>query len=246
MFRRLLLILAIGGLMMAHPVFADDFSKNNPDIMKFEFARSYITALSYMKDINDRWGANAPKKLFPHDNKRMILASLNDLSFDSSDLLIIKNYLRKYLRSPNMLIRKVADMVVVATSKEIGINHEEKAMWQNWYDLYVAGQATNSKEVDFVKGQYALELRRKEAEKSIVEASGLMTKVLISDKNKNSHGHLLAITAQQRQKLLDKLDSFGSDTLDWGLKLHQSTLAGSIAVIREVLEDSIWISIDEK
>ena len=74
----------------------------------------------------------------------------------------------------------------------------------------------------------------------------MMTKVLISDKNKNGKGHWLAITAQQRQKLLDKLDSFGGDNLDWGLKPGQTTLEGSIAVIREILEDSIWISIDEK
>jgi len=69
---------------------------------------------------------------------------------------------------------------------------------------------------------------------------------LMSDKNQDGKGHLLAITAQQRQKLLDKLDSFGADNLDWGLKKGQSTLEGSIAVIREVLEDSLWVSIDEK
>ena len=56
----------------------------------------------------------------------------------------------------------------------------------------------------------------------------------------------MAITAQQRQKLLDKLDSFGSETLHWGLESGQDTLEASIAVIREVLEDSVWISIDEK
>ena len=230
-----------------HPAYAaDEFSKNNPDIMKYEFARSYITALSYMKDIDDRWNKNAPKKLFADQKEKMILATINDLALDNSDLLIIKNYLLKYLTSPNMLMRKVADIVVVATSREIAINHEEKTLWEKWYDLNAAGQATRPKEIDFVKTQYALELRRKEADKDIVQASVLMTKVLISDKNKNGKGHLLAITAQQRQKLLDKLDSFGSDTLDWGLKPGQRTLEGSIAVIREILEDSIWISIDEK
>ena len=55
----------------------------------------------------------------------------------------------------------------------------------------------------------------------------MMTKVLASEKNKDGLGHLLAITAPQRQKLLDRLDSFGGDTLDWGLKPGQSTLAGS-------------------
>ena len=50
---------------------ADVFGKYNPDIKKYEFARSYITALSYRKDINDRWEKNAPKKLFANDKKKM-------------------------------------------------------------------------------------------------------------------------------------------------------------------------------
>ena len=199
-----------------------------------------------MKDIDDRWDKNAPKKLFAHQKEKMIKATLNDLALDSSDLLIVKNYLLKYLMSPNELMRKVANIVVVATNKEIAINHEEKILWEKWYDLNAAGQATRPKEIDFVKTQYAMELQRKEADKNIIQASVLMTKVLISEKNKNGKGHLLAITAQERQQLLDKLDSFGSDTLDWGLKPRQSTLEGSIAIIREILEDSSWISIDEK
>ncbi len=247
MLRRLLLLLAIYGAMVVHPACAaDEFTKNNPDVKKYEFARSYITALSYMKDINDRWEKNAPKKLFAHQKNKMILATLNDLALNDSDLRIIKHYLLKYLISPNMLMRKVADIVVVATGREIAINGQQRSLWQKWYDLNIAGQATRPKEIDFVKTQYSLELQRKEADKDIIQASVLMTKVLISEKNKNGHGHYLAITAQQRQKLLDKLDSFGGDTLDWGLKKGQTTLQGSIAVIREILEDSIWISIDEK
>jgi len=247
MIRHLLVLSLICGVMIAHPALADDdFSKNNPDVQKYEFARSYITSLSYMKEIYDRWNKNAPKKLFSDQKDIMIKATLNDLALDNSDLRIIKGYLAKYLRSPNMLIRKVSDIVVVAVSRDIAINDEEKSLWEKWYNLIAAGQATRAKEIEFVKTQHGMELRRKEADKDIVKASVLMTKVLVSDENKDGRGHLLAITAAQRQKLLDKLDSFGGDTLDWGLKPGQRTLEGSIAVIREILEDSIWISIDEK
>jgi len=247
MFLRLLLFIAVYAGMCVHPAFAsDDFNKNNPDVMKYEFARSYITSLSYMKAIHDRWDKNAPKKLFVDQQDKMILATIEDLALDNSDLRIIKNYLLKYLLSPNMLMRKVSDIVVVAVNREIVINDQEKTLWQNWYGLNVNGQATRPKEINFVKTQHSLELQRKEADKNIIQASVLMTKVLISDKNENGKGHLLAISAQQRQKLLDKLDSFGSDNLDWGLKSGQSTLEASIAVIREILEDSLWVSIDEK
>ena len=247
MVRRVLVLLVIVGTLILHPALAaDDFVKNNPDVKKYEFARSYITALSYMKDIYVRWNKNAPKKLFSQKKEIMIKAIINDLALDNSDLRVIKGYLLKYLVSHNMLMRKVADIVVVSSSRDIAINDEEKTLWQKWYGLIATGQADRSKEINFVKDQYNLELRRKETDKDIVQASVLMTKVLISDKNKDGRGHLLAITAQQRQKLLDKLDSFGGDNLDWGLKSGQKTLEGSIAVIREILEDSIWISIDEK
>ena len=133
MFRRLLVLFVIYGVMISPPAHAtDEFGKNNPDVKKYEFARSYIAALGYMKDIHDRWGKNAPKKLFANQKNKMILATINDLALDSSDLFIIKDYLLKYLTSSNMLMRKVADMVVVATSREIVINHEEKILWQKW------------------------------------------------------------------------------------------------------------------
>jgi len=237
MSKRLLLVFAIIGATGLYPAYGStDFQKNNPDIRKYEFARSYITALGYLKDIDDRWN----KKI------KVIRASVNDLAEDNTDLRIFKNYLVKYQASPNTLIRKITNTVVMATMREIAVNDDEKTLWEEWYDLNKAGQATRPKEIDFVKAQHVLALRRKEADKDIVQASVLLTKVLVSDKNVNGRGHQLAVTSQQRQKLLDKLDSYGHETLDWGLKPGQRTLEASIAAIREVLEDSIWISIDEK
>jgi hypothetical protein len=236
MFRRLLLLLAIYGGMSIHPVCASEFQNNNPDIKKYEFARSYITALGYLKDIDDRWNKQVT----------LIKASINDLAQDNADLRIVKNYLVKYLDSPNKLIRKTADMVVAACEREIAVNDQEKTLWEKWYDLKNAGQASAAKQIDFDKAQHTLALKRKDSDKDIVQASVLLTKVLMSDKNINGRGHRLAITSKQRQKLLDRLDAFGHDTLDWGLKPGQRTLEASIAAIREILEDSIWISIDEK
>jgi hypothetical protein len=234
---RLLLLLAIYGGMSIHSACAsNEFQKNNPDIKKYEFARSYITALSYLKAIDDRWNKQV----------KLIKASINDLALDNADLRIAKNYLVKYLNSPNALIRKTADMVVVSCEREIAVNDQEKVLWEKWYDLTSAGQASMDKQVEFDKSQHALALQRKEEAKEIVQASVLLTKVLMSEKNTNGRGHRLAITSKQRQKLLDKLDTFGNDTMDWGLKPGQRTMEASIAAIREILEDSIWISIDEK
>jgi hypothetical protein len=195
MSRRLFLVFAIIGAIGLHPADAStgdssrqgisDFQKNNPDVRKYEFARSYITALGYLKAIDDRWN----KKV------KVIRASVNDLAEDNADLRIFKNYLVKYQDSPNGLIRKITNTVVTATGREIAVNDDEKTLWEEWYDLNKAGQATRPKEVDFVKAQHALALRRKEADKDIVQTSVLLTKVLMSDKNADSHGRRLAITS---------------------------------------------------
>ena len=42
-----------------------EFKKNNPDGNKYEFARSYISALSYFYAINQRWEKNSPKSMPP-------------------------------------------------------------------------------------------------------------------------------------------------------------------------------------
>ena len=114
MFLRLLLMVVIGGMIIPSAFASDDFEKNNPDIKKYEFARSYISALSYMRDIDDRWNKDAPKKLFAKQKDKMIKATLEDLSLDNSDLRVIKNYLGKYLNSPNPLMRRV---IAIATSR---------------------------------------------------------------------------------------------------------------------------------
>src|ERR1700743_3484342 len=100
MIRRLFLLFAICLAIPAIPSFAADDASNS-DAGKYEFARSYITALSYLKDMDDRWSKNAPKKLYANDKKKMILATINDLALDSSDLLIMKNYLLKYMLAKN-------------------------------------------------------------------------------------------------------------------------------------------------
>jgi hypothetical protein len=223
-------------------VCAPEFKVQNPDGKKYEFARSYITALSYFHHIEDRWRNQSPQKLYAGRDQKIIKANINYLAMDNADLRIAKNYMVPYLTAQNTLIRKVADLLVVACDQKVGVNNEQKILWEKWSDLKAAGQATDAKEKEFIKTQESLAFKVKEKDKDIIQASVLLTKVLISASS-DEHGHQLAITDKQREKLLDKLDSFGKGALDWGLKPGQSTLEASIAVIREVLEDSIWISL---
>lgn len=240
---RRLLYLAIFLLLTPH-VFAavNEFKKNNPDIYKYEFGRSYISSLNYFYVINQRWTKNPPKKRYKDDDFKTIKGSIDYLVQDDADLRIAKNYMMKYLNAPNSLMRKVADTMIVACDRDIDLNNQEKKLWLDWLNKKSSGHADAKEEKIFIQAQQNVELKRKESDKSIIKASILMTKVLLSQDNSNDKGHLLAITQKQRYKLLDDLDAYGKDVLDWGLKSGQSTLEASIAVIREVLEDPVFIS----
>ncbi len=238
----LFLVIIVGSSAFAE----NEFKINNPDIKKYEFARSYITALSYLKRIDDRWFNKAPKKIYPNQDEKIIKLSMDYLIMDNTDLRIAKNYMIPYLSAQNALIRKVADNFVLAVDEEIAVNNQHKIAWQQWAYLKKEGRATPVNERDFIKAHQQYGLRFKEADKKVVQATILMAKVLISDQNKDERGRLLAITSAQRDKLLLKLDSFAKDAIAWGIKPGQRTLEASIAIIREVLEDSVWISLDEK
>src|SRR5882672_4083652 len=80
-----------------------EFRKNNPDGKKYEFVRSYVSALNYFYTINQRWEKNPPKKKFKGDDLKTIRGSIEYLVQDNADLRIAKNYMVKYLDSPNSL-----------------------------------------------------------------------------------------------------------------------------------------------
>ena len=220
----------------------NEFRKNNPDGGKYEFSRSYISALSYFRVVEKRWNDSPPKKRFPKDDLKVIGGNIEYMVLDNADLRIAKNYMIKYLDSSNSLIRKVADTMIVACDKDIAINNKAKNLWQEWLNIKTKQKTTSKDEKEFIKFQEDLEVQRKESDKSIIKASILLTKVVLSQNNSSDKGKLLAITEKQRNKLLDNLDVYGKDVMDWGLKPGQSTLNASIAVIREVLEDPMFIA----
>ena len=81
----------------------------------------------------------------------------------------------------------------------------------------------------------------------IVENSVLMTKVLFSEHvDPSKLTKRLAITSDERDKLIEKLDEFAKENLDWGLKPGQTFIQAAEASIREVLEDPLYVSADEK
>ena len=106
----------------------DPFHKYNPDIQKYEFARSYITSLKYFDNITQRWKNKNPREEFSNNEEAMMQAYVEYLSLDNTDLRIIKNYNIKYLAGQNALIHAVADRLITLCEKLVDINQKEKSL----------------------------------------------------------------------------------------------------------------------
>ena len=224
---------------------SQEFKENNPDIGKFYFAQSYISALGYLNSIQIRWQKTSPKKLYAGDDIKVMRGYVAYLIKDNLDLRIAKNYLTKYLNADNALIRKTADTFIASCIIMIEINEKEKIVWDQWYAIKSKKFDSRVNEKKFILKQEEFALKRKEIYKGVIEATVFLSKVLKSDRNADEKGYILALTKKEKSSLLKHLDEYGKHVLDWGLKPGQDHVKASIAIIRETLEDTINTCLDE-
>ncbi len=203
----------------------------------YEFTRSYIHALSFCYNISQRWRKQSKIIKNAKSSNKVIEEYLNDLVKDNVDWRVAKNYLEKYLQSPDPMVKKIADSFIVSSERNIALNDDAKRLWITWQALVASKQATHQKERAFVNAQEDLSFKRKEADKIFIEATVLLTKYLLGG---DGQSKTLSLTDKQRDGLIRRLDDFAKEYTDWGLKPGQSTVEASVAVLREVLEDSIY------
>jgi hypothetical protein len=220
------------------------FKKYNPDGFKFEFARSYIASLGYLSSVEKRWKKSEDLKKKSSEEK-YILWNIERLVYDNMDIRIAKNYMLKYFASPNKLMLKATDTYVYACELLIEINRDERAIWESLKLAREKGEF-DARQAAFLAEQETIAGRRREAMKGVVTSSVLMTKVLLSENTREKDiKKRLALSTEQREKLVGKLDSYAKDNLDWSLKPGQTFVQAAEASVREVLEDSFYLSADE-
>jgi hypothetical protein len=173
----------------------------------------------------------------------LIRKFIENRTFDNTELRIARNYLTKYSSARNVFIRKVANQAMAAYDQLLLFNNREQGLWQGFYRFKTKNAPPDFNEHDFVVKQVGLALGKKEVAKSLLTASMLVQKVLLSSQRCESDVcKELALTQEERDKLIKKLDSFANGNLDWGLKAGQTTIQGCVAALREVLEDPLYKS----
>ncbi len=225
----------------------EKFRQFNPDGQKYQFARDYISSLKYLyanEQRDERLQATTLETFDKDKRSKMLQDNLNN---QNVNLRVARNLLKRYQVSKNGLILKVVDLFVKSCDELIALNEKEKDLLDDidaQENKPLPSQALASR---FKRDQVHLALERKEASKKILKASVLLSKLLVSQKE-DKHGEFvsLGITAQERKKLLEDLNSFSGEKYKGKMRQGQSALEGSVSAIRQILEDKSWGSLEKK
>ncbi len=247
MHRKVKAVLFLAFFLLSAPLYAADadFKMANPDVDKYAFVRDFIMSLSYYNRVALRFKGQEKAKAEGRvkDDIDQVLKMIKDLTLDNTELRIARNYLSKFSASGNALIRDVTQRTVGVYDQFLRLNSRERELWMGFYRFKNTNEPADYSEQDFVARQLGLVLEKRETAKGLVEASVLVQKVLLSAERCDTDAcKELALTQEERYKLIKKLDTFASANLDWGLKAGQTTLEGCIAAIREILEDPLYVS----
>ena len=220
------------------------FQEYNPDIDKFAFAKSYITSLSYYGRLSQRLAAEKQTGSNFDQDVNTIKTFVDNRTLDNTELRIAKNYLPRYASSKNLLIRRVAYDTIVAYEQNIAVSSAERRLWQAYYRFKKMGVPRDLNENELKKQMASLARDKKTAGMAVLEAVMMFKKVILSAKLcQDEDCKNLALTQGERDKLLKKLDGFAGDNMAWGVKAGQGTFDAAVASVREILEDSIYVSI---
>ena len=221
---------------------ADQFKKFNPDIQKYEFVRNYLTGLEYLQQ-NARREIEASKLTFDDlKKKEKIEGFKNDIVLNNFNLRIARNLLKRYKTADNGLMLKTTDVFSKVCDEQIGLNNAEKKIIEN---LFKDKQGDDVTKENFFRDMRSVAEQRKESLKKLLEASLLVNKVLVSEKT-DQYGEFfqLGVTKKERTKLIEMLDAFQGEEFKGGVRPGQTFIQGSVAAIRQILEDRSWGTLD--
>jgi len=220
---------------------AQEFQKNNPDGNKYELVRVYLKALNYFYANTQRSQQAVPLDLNNLEDIKPTAVLLNNLVLDNVNIRIARNLVKKFLTPDNGLILKVADGFVNLCDQQILINDQERALLESLYELQKNNQLDNFKKDEFIEAFKNISQTRHDSLGGLLESSLIVKTILISNKPTAKGAFVtLGITANERKKLLKQLDEFQGENFRGELREGQTFLEGSIASLREILEDQSW------
>jgi hypothetical protein len=221
------------------------FSQFNPDGNKYEFVKTFLSSLGYLKLNGERTADTLDVSIKDMDEKLLGQDMIKNIEQDNAHLRVARNLLKKHALSNNKMIIKVVDLFVLMCDEQIKHNVVEQKLYLDLYDAKKKGRWLSFDREKFVQELKTLVYQKKESSRKLLEASLLVSKILVSSKP-DEYGEFitLGITSQERAKLLKKIEEFEGKGYAGKLRGGQTFLEGSISSIREVLEDESWELLD--
>lgn len=239
----ILMILACVTIVQAadlHYFDKDKLIQNNPDGKKFQFVNTYIKALKYLHKNEER------SKITINEGSGIenLTYFRKQLAKDNVNLRIARNLLENYKTPDNPLILKVAHDFMEVCNQQVQINNDQGELLRIFTTIE-EGQNGYVNREEFFSRFSVYEEMRKDTFRQLLQASMLISKVLISNKT-DSYGDLYAygITSQQKTRLLDSIGDFYQDIYSGDLRTGQTFIQASFAAIRNSLESNDMKFID--
>ena len=227
----------------ANPLYddVDKFIENNPDGNKYEFVKTYLNALMYLKKNADR-KSDLPKiDINDIENAPSVKPIISDIQRDNVNLRVARNLVKKFKTPENGMILKVADLFAKVCDDQIEYNDYETILYEKILELQQDGYYEGFSPENFIEAQNLLSDQRRASLKELMEASMLINIVLVStEQNYYGEFYRLGITRQQRKNLLYKVDDFKGKGFSGDIEEGQTFLEGSVNVIRQILENESW------
>ncbi len=222
-----------------------EFKKYNPDGEKYSFVKSFITSLNYFHIIAERQRSQPIEKAYEDDVDK-IGDIMDNLYFDNTDLRVARNLIEKHLRSNNALIIRATDLVIKACDELIDLNSKDYNSWAELYNAKFIVEMESFDKSRFFSLQNEFAEQKKAALEKLLQAALTVTHILISDKPDTAgQMTLLAVTQAEREKLMERIDSYFGEDVEQGLRSGQTYLKASISAINEVLGDKEKKTFDE-
>lgn len=219
------------------------FRELNPDEGKYAFVKDYIFSLSYYARVAQRLQLEEEFSSSFTDQQSLVRRLVANRTLDNTELRIARNYLKRYCSSSSSFIRKTALTAVDAYQRLLSMSARERSLWSDFLRYVTEGKPESFDEKDFSRQQVFLAQQKKEVAKDVLRASVLATKVMLSSAHCEDEAcKTLEFTPAERERLTSVLSTVPGVNMDWGMKPGQSTVEACAAVIRESLEDPLYLS----
>lgn len=221
------------------------FSANNPDGQKYEFVKTYMMALEYIYQNELAEESAAPIDQEGLKNVQRLSNEKNRLAMANVNLRIARNLIEKFDKSRNGLVLRVIELFSQYVNEQASLNNQERLLVTIMYESALNNKVGRLKQRWYKDSATKIIDQRKKTSLNLLEASMLISKVLISHQfNQLGEFNKLGITREERQKLLSRLKVFDGDEFQGDPRAGQTFLQASVTSIRQILEDSNWAALD--